>query len=39
MVDHGVLLDREKPPVQVPHRDAIKAKLIEVFHAATPYFF
>ena len=39
MVDHGVLRDREKPPIQVPHRDAIKAKLIEVFHAATPYFF
>jgi hypothetical protein len=39
MVDQGVLLDREKPPVQVPHREAIKTKLIEVFHAATPYFF
>lgn len=39
MLDHGVLLDREKPPVQVPHRDAVKAKLVEVFHAATPYYF
>ncbi|QNE20334.1 DUF2785 domain-containing protein [Kribbella qitaiheensis] len=39
MVDTGVLLDREQPPVQVPHRDAIKPKLVEVFHAATPYYF
>jgi uncharacterized protein DUF2785 len=37
MVDHGVVLDREKAPVEVPHRDAVKAKLIEVFHAAAPY--
>lgn len=39
MVDHGVRLDDENPRAQIPHRDLVKAKLIEVFHAATPYFF
>ena len=39
MVDHGVLLDADNPQVQVPHRELVKAKLLEVFHTATPYFF
>ncbi|WP_112241367.1 DUF2785 domain-containing protein [Kribbella monticola] len=39
MVDNGVLLDREKPAVRVRHRDAIKVKLVDVFRAATPYYF
>jgi hypothetical protein len=39
MVDHGVRVDDENPNAQVPHRDLVKAKLIEVFHTVTPYFF
>jgi hypothetical protein len=39
MVDHGVRLDADNPQAQVPHRDLVKAKLLEVFHTATPYFF
>ncbi|MEV8376825.1 DUF2785 domain-containing protein [Kribbella sp. NPDC056861] len=39
MVDHGVRLDDERPNVQIPHRDQVKAKLLEVFQTATPYYF
>ncbi|GAA1591486.1 DUF2785 domain-containing protein [Kribbella sancticallisti] len=39
MVDHGVRLDDEHPNAQARHRDLVKAKLVEVFRAATPYFF
>jgi hypothetical protein len=39
MLDQGVRLDKDTPPVQVPHRDLVKAKLVEVFRAATPYYF
>lgn len=36
LVDHGVRLNQTV--TQIPHRDPVKAKLVEVFHAATPYF-
>jgi hypothetical protein len=39
LVDHGVRLDAENPPVQIPHRDLVKDKLVEVFTVATPYYF
>ncbi|WBQ04896.1 DUF2785 domain-containing protein [Kribbella sp. CA-293567] len=39
LVDHGVRLDDEHPNVQIPHGDEVKAKLLEVFRAATPYYF
>jgi hypothetical protein len=39
LVDHGVRLDDEHPNAQIPHRDQVKAKLLEVFRAATPYYF
>ena len=39
LADHGVRLDDEHPNVQIPHRDLVKAKLLEVFRAATPYYF
>jgi hypothetical protein len=39
LADHGVRLDDERPNEQIPHRDQIKAKLLEVFRTATPYYF
>jgi hypothetical protein len=39
LIDHGVRLDAENPRVQIPHRDLVKAKLVEVFTVATPYYF
>jgi len=38
MVDHGVRLGDEEA-TQVPHREQVKAKLLEVFRTATPYYF
>ncbi len=39
LVDHGVRLDDDHPHAQVPHRDQVKAKLLELFRTATPYYF
>lgn len=39
LVDRGLPLPGAKDPVAVMHRDAIRARLVEVFRAATPYFF
>ena len=39
LVDHGVRLDDDHPRAQIPHRDLMKAKLVEVIRAATPYYF
>jgi hypothetical protein len=39
MVDHGIHLDDDNPHAQVPHRDLVKTKLLEVFRTATPYYF
>ncbi|TWD81131.1 uncharacterized protein DUF2785 [Kribbella amoyensis] len=36
LVDHGVRVDQKT--VQVPHRRAVKAKLVEVLRVATPHF-
>ncbi|WP_433014439.1 DUF2785 domain-containing protein [Kribbella sp. CA-294648] len=38
LVDHGVRLGDEGI-TQVPHRDQVKAKLVELFRTATPYYF
>src|SRR3954471_5687231 len=37
--DRGRPLPGAKDPVAVMHRDAVRARLVEVFRAATPYFF
>ena len=42
MIDQGVrvrLTVTGQTVTEVPHRDAVRAKLVEVFRAATPYYF
>lgn len=39
LVDHGLRLDDDHPRALVPHRDQVKAKLMELFRTATPYYF
>jgi hypothetical protein len=39
MADHGVRLDEDHPNAQLPHRDLVKSKLLDLFRTATPYYF
>ncbi|NEA35599.1 DUF2785 domain-containing protein [Streptomyces sp. SID13031] len=39
LADHGLHLDDAHPNAQIPHRDQIKTKLLELFRIATPYYF
>lgn len=39
MLDHGVHLDDDNPRAVVPHREVIKARLVEFFQTVTPYYF
>ena len=39
LTDHGIRAGADNAVLQVPHRELVKAKLVEVFRAATPYYF
>jgi hypothetical protein len=39
LADHGVRLDEDHPNAQLPHRDQVKSKLLDLFRTATPYYF